>query len=157
QNVFFHPTDSTIFYCCWDSGIYITHIKGICPTNRILLKNAINPSYFLILADRPNILFFTANDTLWHSDDNGSTWNVAAETNISDIAHIPNSNIYFGISTNLLSKGLYISRDTGKTFMRLDTIMLYSVAVDTSNGVLYAGGNGILYRSDDSGITLYSY
>ena len=163
QDAFFHPTGGTIFYYFDDSyqlskpGLYICHLGDSCHVNWQLLKAEPNFSYFYIPPDFPNILFFTANDTLWQSPDPIAYWNTAITANITSIAYFPDGKFFYALCSDSAGKGLYRSVDSGKTFIQLDKSLFYSLAVDTATGAVYAGENGVLYRSDDSGKTFYMF
>ncbi|HZV11695.1 MAG TPA: T9SS type A sorting domain-containing protein [Candidatus Kapabacteria bacterium] len=162
QNIFLHPRSDTILYGFDTSGLMMANFHD-CPlpdSNYLtwpLLKAAKNATYFLILPENPNILFFGADDTLWHSNDAGKTWNMAVTANINSVAYYPRMNVFVASASDSATKGLYRSIDGGKTFLRMDTTTLYAVAIDTANGAVYAGTDGALLRSNDTGKTLTIY
>ena len=166
QDLFFNPkSDTEIYYFNINdpyntsnvSGLYFSHFSDTCPSNWLLLKAEPNFSYFYIPPDFPNILFFTANDTLWQSPDPIAYWNTAITVNITSISYFPDGKFFYALCSDSVGKGLYRSGDSGQTFIQLDKSLFYSIAVDTTNGAVYAGGKGVLYRSDDSGKTFYTY
>jgi hypothetical protein len=157
QSVFFHPTDSTILYR-FDTaaGLLISHFST-CPQNWQTIKSAKNPSYLLVVPEHPNIMFLTADDTLWHSNDSGQTWNMAVAANINSVSYYPDLNIFVASSFDSASSGAYRSVDSGKTFILLNHTPLLSVTIDTTDNAVYAGVYGALLRSNDTGRTLYVY
>ncbi len=156
QNVFFDPVDSTVLFKIDTSGLLYTQYT-VCPQKWQVLKAAKNAGYFLIVPENPNILFFCADDTLWHSSDAGNTWNVAVTGNIQSITYYPNTNIFFACSGDSLSGGAYVSVDTGATFRRTDTVRMSSISADARNGAIYACGTQGLLCSLDTGRTFFMY
>jgi hypothetical protein len=161
QKTFFPPTNDSVLYGFTNGGLSKAYFQQ-CPPKLsdsigwMLLKEAKAPTYFYIVPVNPNILFFTASDTLWHSNDAGKTWNVSALANIKSVCYSPQNGLFYACS-DIATAGEYVSMDSGRTFHRTDTIAAYSIAVDTANGAIYICTPRGLFRSDNAGNSYYPY
>jgi photosystem II stability/assembly factor-like uncharacterized protein len=54
-------------------------------------------------------------------------------------------------SREFVPGGIFVSADSGRTWRRKVAGDIRSLAVDPASATVYAGGAGILYRSDDRG------
>ena len=154
QNVFFHPTDGTILFGLNNKGLTESHFDT-CPnydSTWQLIKPCNSPNYFYIPQDSPSIMFLCAQDTLWRTSDAGTTWSVAALANINCMTHIPNSDVFIAGADSGLT-GLYVSKNGGSSFLRINNNPVYSLDADPATGIIYIGGSGVLLTSSDSGIT----
>jgi len=99
--------------------------------------------------------------TIEESTDGGSTWkillNVLANARVYQVVVDPaNPNYIYAAVTDILSPGVVVSRDGGKTWRKNNlAVEVTAIAADPHNpDHLWLGGPGGLYRSDDQGQTV---
>lgn len=117
--------------------------------------------WFELDASRPWIQFTGVHDSLGDatlmSSDTGRSWRRVSTVSFSAVCCVPRSALVFATSADSLSGGLYVFTDTGKTFVRHDSIASYSVWFDTTRRTLFVGSTGELRRSDDTGRSMYTF
>lgn len=110
-----------------------------------------------------NLIFITASDGLYRSDDNLATWTKITSGSISEIEfHPTNNNIvyiydyyYWNTNKNVVLRSL----DQGITFSASNTVVgnndntsvRFSTSTDCSNCLYWASGNGV-WKSTDNGL-----
>lgn len=164
QDFFFHSSDSLKAYRFLSNGLYGLTFSP-CParlpdSTGHLLKRDTLPQFFWSDNLNPHSLFFGANDTLWHTSNDGATWVKSMTGQINAIAAMTGDSVMVACSSDSASGGVYRSTNFGNTFVRLSSSPIASVSLDTSIGTVYCADPrmpGAVRRSDDTGRTFYTF
>jgi len=129
-----------------ENGTSWTKLEPTTKMNRFMGGGAYTPS---IAISKTNAVYYAVYDTLFRSQDDGSSWNGMLISGVRVI-------VIDSINTHIVgaSNGIYRSLDNGESWVHVKelshTIWAITIACDS---ILYAYGENKLYKSDNHGAT----